>query len=511
MRDICLGDGSGQISRKIEASFAKIGCNENESVQIGFEYGKFASRKMEVAMRVLLYSILLLGLIVVLPAMGVPGLIRASAAGTGAEVLVIVSSAPQSEFSALKGEPARIEQTLAFEAGATPGPARAVTSAIAERPAALDTPCRADVFTREECEKRKRDLANPPSKSTPGLEPASTTQLAANETTPSDVVRFTRLSVRDPGINNIEAVSFLVPSGWRAEGGVRWFPDFFIQAVLLMKITDPQTGATIEFLPLQNFTWEPGIPYVTMHQGSNYLGNIVWPSITDVPQFIQFFYAPSTLPQLRNARVVKNEDLPEVAALIAQVNGVPNVRAGKVRYEYQIDGRPWEEDVYVTLTYTPVSLGTIWSVTSAYSFRAPKGQLDPLAPIMNTTINSTRLSLEWFAQYQYVQMLFKNRIMQGIKGAGDISKRIARTSEEIQQMFADSYRRSSESQDRINRSFTEYIRGVETHRDPYENRPVQLPSGYSNMWVSRSGEYMLSNQAGFNPNVGSNIEWRRLE
>ena len=77
-------------------------------------------------------------------------------------------------------------------------------------------------------------------------------------------------------------------------------------------------------------------------------------------------------------------------------------------------------------------------------------------------------------------------------------------------MFADSYRRSCESQDRISRSFTEYIPGVETCRNPYDDRPIQLPSGYSQVWVNSSGEYILSNQAGFNPNVGSTAEWRRM-
>jgi hypothetical protein len=38
-------------------------------------------------------------------------------------------------------------------------------------------------------------------------------------------LKFTRLSVEDPGINNIiEAISFLIPAGWKAEGGVQWFP-----------------------------------------------------------------------------------------------------------------------------------------------------------------------------------------------------------------------------------------------------------------------------------------------
>jgi hypothetical protein len=51
---------------------------------------------------------------------------------------------------------------------------------------------------------------------------------------------------------------------------------------------------------------------------------------------------------------------------------------------------------------------------------------------------------------------------------------------------------------------------VETYRNPYEDRPIQLPSGYTDVWVNRSGEYILSNQAGFDPNAGSNLEWRRM-
>ena len=439
---------------------------------------------------------------------GVPAVFRIIAAGTGADVLTVLISSPQSEFASLKGELTRIEQSLTFGTGRTTGVQAEVDPAVAEKLAALDAACRAGVFTREECDKKRQALVNegPASRSTrtgPGVPPAT-------GTSPGRAMKFTRLSVRDPGINNVEAVSFLIPAGWKAEGGVQWFPDFMIQAVLLMKITDTQTGAAIEFLPLQNFSWNPQ-QIVPMPPGTNYMGAIIWPPIGDVPQFIQSFYASSTLRQLQNARIVANQDLPKVAAQSAQYHGVSDVRAGRVRYEYEAGGRLWEEDVYVTLLYQPTSAAMFWSVISGYSFRAPKGQLDALAPIMNTTINTLRLSMEWFAQYQYVQKLFVDRMMQGIRNAGRISDTIHRNNEEIQQMFADSYRRSCESQDRISQSYTEYIRGVETYRNPYEDRPVQLPSGYSNVWANASGEYILSDQAGFNPNVGSNVEWRRLE
>ncbi len=334
----------------------------------------------------------------------------------------------------------------------------------------------------------------------PGAQPASAKPAS------DDVLKFTRLSVRDPSANNIEAYSILIPAGWKAEGGVQWYPEYLVLANLLMRITDPRTGAAVEFLPSQYFQWSPARP---MPQGGNYMGSIVWPPIYDVPQFIQTFYVPGALNRLQGARIVKTEDLPKVAAQLAQFHGVP-VRCNRVRFEYQEGGQAWEEDVYVALTHTQGSMGTYWS-GQAHSFRARRGQLDRLTPIMNTTISSLRQSPEWFGYYMYVRNLFINRQLQGVRDAGKLSEAISRNTAEIRKMSEDSYRRANESQDRISRSYTEYIRGVETYRDPYGNRSIQLPSGYDGVWANRSGEYVLSNQPGFNPNTGSTTEWRRIE
>jgi hypothetical protein len=326
----------------------------------------------------------------------------------------------------------------------------------------------------------------------------------------SGLLKFTRLSVKDPGMNNIEAISFLIPAGWKAEGGVQWFTDYSILANLLMHITDPQTGATIEFLPLQNFTWLRQM-VVPMAPGTNYLGNIVWQPITDVRQFIRIFYMPQTLRHLQGGHVVSSEDLPKVAAEVARsFGGQSMVKSARVRYEYEDNGRPWEELVTCTLVYTNWQMGTIWSVHSAYAFRAPKGRLDRLMPIMNSTVSTARISPDWYGGYIYVQKLFQNRMNQSIKNAAALSATITRNSEEIRRMSSESYRKISESQDRINQSFSEYIRGVETYKNPYEDRSVQLPSGYQDAWVNARGQYILSNDAGYNPNVGDTTEWRRM-
>lgn len=144
-------------------------------------------------------------------------------------------------------------------------------------------------------------------------------------------------------------------------------------------------------------------------------------------------HGPGPLRRLQGARILQTEDLPKVAAEMSRYHG-GQARCVRVRYEYQDGGERWEEDVYVTLVYTPSQTGMFWS-GSAHSFRAHRGQLDRLTPLMNTTIHSARRSPEWFGYYMYVRKLFLDRMAQGIRNAGIISEAISRNSAEIQKMF----------------------------------------------------------------------------
>ncbi len=339
----------------------------------------------------------------------------------------------------------------------------------------------------------------------PDNKPASATALSPH------TLRFTKLSIHDPGINNIEAISFLIPEGWKSDGGVTWFPNHSILANLLLTITDPATGGQIQTLPIQNFTWIDN-PVMPMQVGSNYLGNIVHQPIRDIPEFIRAMYVPEALPHLRGAQQVSAEPLPAVAQQIVQnYGGMSQAVAAKVRYAYQRSGVPWTEDVFVALVFTNGPGSCIWSVNTAYAFRAPAADFDRLAPLMSTSVASARLSLDWFAGYAHVQQLFMNRMRQGIQDAAAISRTITQNSEEIRKMYSDAYRTRCESQDRISRGFSEAIRGVNTYQNPFEDRAIELPSGYTDVWVNAQGQYLLSSQAGFDPNVGSTVEWQRME
>ena len=108
---------------------------------------------------------------------------------------------------------------------------------------------------------------------------------------------------------------------------------------------------------------------------------------------------------------------------------------------------------------------------SAYPFRAPKGQLDRLTPRMNTTVNSARLSPEWYGGYVYVQKLFQDRMNQSVKNAAAISATITRNSEEIRRMYSESYRR-----DRNRRIASPELQRIRPRRG-YVQEPVRGPSG----------------------------------
>jgi len=346
----------------------------------------------------------------------------------------------------------------------------------------------------------QRQSGNPGEKTPTGIAPAAGT------------LTFTRLSITDPQMNNVEAVSLLVPEGWKHQGGVQWFHDHSILANLLLTVSDPSTGAQMQYLPIQNFT-HIDQPIMPMQVGQNYMGNIVCPPITDIAEFIQQFYAPQALPHLQSAQRTSVTDLPQYAAKCAQDWGGGEGRAAKVRYQFDHNGTPWTEEITVCLVYlrNKQHAMTSWSVYTAHSFRAPTEHFDRLHPIAGVSFNSVRLGQDWFSGYAYVKQLFTKRMWQGIQDSVAFAKKYRETQEEIRQMYADAFRERSESQERISREYGKMLSGVEHYTNPYEQKPVELPSGYKEVWVSPQGQYVLSEQVGYDPNVGSNVEWRRMD
>jgi hypothetical protein len=329
---------------------------------------------------------------------------------------------------------------------------------------------------------------------------------------PANTVRFFRVSITDPQAGNAEAIAFLLPEGWQYQGSVQWALQWERVAFLQTRMSDPATGTTIDYLPIQDFIWFQAPAGFDAPIGGNYQGKVYQPPVTDPAQFVSQFWAPRTLPELQSAQLVSVNQIPELATEFKNGFGGPaDASAYRLRYSYQQDGKPWEEDVSFALLYSGNADMMSWYVNFGYTVRAPKGQLDANAGIISTVIASRTSTPEWEGIYRFVQRLFAKGIQQQMADTVAFGQMLAQNRAEIAALQAQVTAERQASEDRIALLRGEILAGVTSYSDPVNGGYVQLPNGYNQYWVNQKGEYLSSGQPGFDPNTLNDGNWQLLQ
>lgn len=109
-----------------------------------------------------------------------------------------------------------------------------------------------------------------------------------------------------------------------------------------------------------------------------------------------------------------------------------------------------------------------------------------------------------------LEYLIRRQIQQ-IRSVGELSRIISQTHNEISDMMMQSYNERQGVYDRVAENFSQHIRGVDEYYDPVEEKPVELPAGYGHAWVNGLGEYVVSDDPNYNPNIGSNMHWQEMK
>jgi PDZ domain len=326
----------------------------------------------------------------------------------------------------------------------------------------------------------------------------------------AEVIRLQPYAVRDPQINNLEALRFLIPADWRVKGGILWRHDRAILATAVLRVSNPNSSEEFNFLPLEQFAQaNPGGGFGI---GSNYLGSELQP-VMDPKTFVSRIVVPRYRREITGAALVGGGEVPAVAQAAQTPGMASQIRAGRFRFSYNYAGRAMEEDVYCVLNYTavPAVQTTYWSPLQLYSMRTEQGQLDDRRKLMQVIASSARVNLRWFNAYLQVWEMWKANVMQSIQNAGYLSRYVAGINNEITAMNRQAWEQQQASQDRISRRFSEYIRGVDTYQNPITNQPVQLPGGYGRAWTNANGEYVVSDSQSYNPNIGSSVNWQPMQ
>ena len=138
-------------------------------------------------------------------------------------------------------------------------------------------------------------------------------------------------------------------------------------------------------------------------------------------------------------------------------------------------------------------------------------RLDGLADLFKTMLFSFRLNPQWYAGYMQLSQSMIQGQIQHIHQIGQLSRQISQNSNQISDMLMDSYNQRQATMDRLATNFSQSIRGVDEYYDPFEARGVELPSGYTQAWANPLGEYIVSDDPNYDPNLGSNQNWQPLE
>jgi hypothetical protein len=323
----------------------------------------------------------------------------------------------------------------------------------------------------------------------------------------------------------IEAFRLLVPSEWKFEGGIRWVLDNpGMPAVASFRIYHPNGVEELEVFPNQAFFWTDNPTQLQLFPvGSRYFGSEVRP-IAGPVQALKEIVLPRFRGDAVDLRVVSEQELPDLAESLRaatqnQLGLSTSAEGAKIRIEYQRNGKWMEEELYglvESMSFPIRSMfgqftNTNWYVDYLFSFKAEKGKLDANSKLFQTMATSFRVNPQWFNKYNQVVEYLIQRQIQQIRSIGELSRIISQTHNEISDMMMQSYNQRQEVYDRVAENFSQYIRGVDQYYNPVEQKPVELPSGYRQAWTNSLGEYVLSDQEDFNPNIGSNQTWQKME
>jgi hypothetical protein len=322
----------------------------------------------------------------------------------------------------------------------------------------------------------------------------------------------------------IEAFRVLIPTDWTFTGGVRWILDNpGMPAVAGFRIASATGRDELEVFPNQSFFWTTnGLTLRVCPVGTKYFGAEVRQPVSPISA-LKNIVLPRFRRECRNVRVVGEKRLPALANSShneRRQQGVSvSAEGASIRIEYSEGRRAREEEICAVVesfsfpvqSMLGTQSNTMWNVSYIISFRSDKGHLDEQASLYQSIVSSFRINPQWFSRYnQVVEYLIRQQIRR-ISNVGELSRIISRTHNDVSDMMMETYNDRQKVYDRLSENFSQSIRGVDEYYSPVDERGVELPAGHNEGWVNGLGEYILSDDPNYDPNVNSNQHWQRME
>lgn len=341
----------------------------------------------------------------------------------------------------------------------------------------------------------------------------------------SHTLKLKKFSYIDHQGTGLEAFSFLMPADWQFEGGITWLLDNpMMPAISAFKVFNPNGTEEYEVFPSYCFFWTNNPGQLSLFPpGSKYFGSTVKQPI-DAGQALKTLVIPQHRGNAGSLVTLKEEDFPELAKALtaghqSPASNVSGNTGAKIRVTYSQNGMNREEEFWAVVeqlqfpaqsmfaTYT----NTLWYVEYVMSFKAEKGKLDASSGIFQTILTSFKVNPQWYAKYSHIIEYMAQQQIQRIRSIGEFSRMLSRMSDQMSDEQMQMYEQRNNVYDDVAQKHSDMILGIDRYYDPHEGRQVELPSGYNHAWSNNNGEYIVTDNPNFNPNVGSNLHWEPLE
>ncbi|MBK8954041.1 MAG: hypothetical protein IPM34_00595 [Saprospiraceae bacterium] len=328
-----------------------------------------------------------------------------------------------------------------------------------------------------------------------------------NDAANNSYLKLKTHQVIDRDGSGMVALTGLIPESWSAKDQLYWeYNDATLPIRYKGKFISPSGDMAIEIYPDARSSFSSGP-----------MGTSGYPPPQDAVSGLKDFVQQNRgrFPyQILDAKMISRSG--PVDQYVQGTAFRTHSQSAYVRIGYIENQKEMEEEFYGVLEVTNsqsqgvVTLNSIfWSATGLYSCKAPKGKLDKCRQIALTLKSSAKLTLPFYNKFTQVVQLLSDQAYQRIYAAGQISRIISQTNDQISKSISDSYWQTQKTYERTNQQFSDALRGVDRYHDG--SAAVQLPSGYSNAWVNDRGEYLLGESSSFDPNQLGIGNWRSLE
>ncbi len=340
----------------------------------------------------------------------------------------------------------------------------------------------------------------------------------------NNMLKFKRFAYIDTQGTGLEAFSFLMPSDWNFEGGITWNPEqVAMPASNAFRVFNPAGQEEFEGFPNQCFFWSTNSGLLAINPpGSKYFGSIV-ASPVDAGTALQEIIR-RTRSQFSSLKIISKSDLPELVEALGirnQSQGpvMTEATGAKIRFSYVKNSIPMEEEIYGVVEQVKFPAQSLfgiqyniwWYIDYVFSFKGKAGQLEEQTKVFQAITSSFRINQQWQAKYNNVIEYLAQQQINRIRSIGEFSRTLSQMSDQMRSEQLQQYEQRSSVYDKVAQQHSDNMLGIERYYDPFEEREVQLPGGYNHAWCNNLGEYILTDNPNYNPNVESNLTWKPIE